>query len=119
MCHRQVAQLRGRLDALAKKDTALFVIDPHEVYRVRHMLREAGENPDELNVTVLADPAHTVSAAYGVAFQMRIHTEWSNRPATIVIDKQGVIRYEQRGTKYADRPTADEVLAEIDKLRKR
>jgi hypothetical protein len=43
---------------------------------------------------VLADPAATVSAVYGVAFQ--VHNKksngWANRPAKFVIDRQGAIR---------------------------
>jgi peroxiredoxin len=48
---------------------------------------------------------------------MGIHTEWSNRPATFVIDKDGVIRYEKRGTTFGDRPKPADIFAEIDKLK--
>lgn len=60
---------------------------------------------------------HIVSAMYGVAFQMRIHTEISNRPATFIIDRDGVIRYERRAKTFADRPSVDDMLAEIETLR--
>jgi peroxiredoxin len=53
---------------------------------------------------------------YGVAMQMRIHTELSNRPATFLVDRQGVIRYERRGKSFSDRPKVDEILAELKKL---
>jgi hypothetical protein len=91
-------------------------IDPHESHRVRHMLRDVGTKPDEDLYPVLADSVNAVSATYGVAFQMGIHTEWSNRPATFVIDQNGVIRYEKRGTTFNDRPKPADILAEIDKL---
>ena len=80
------------------------------------MLRSVGQRAEELTYPILADPAHTVSATYGVAFQMNVHTEWSNRPATFVIDKGGAIRYERRGTTFADRPKPDELLRELDRL---
>ena len=58
----------------------------------------------------------TVSATYGVAFQMRIHTELSNRPATFIIDRQGIIRYARRGRTFGDRPKLEEIEAELKKL---
>jgi peroxiredoxin len=107
--------LRDRIDEFEKRGAQLIAVDPHESYRVRHMLRSVGQRAEELTYPILADPAHTVSATYGVAFQMNIHTEWSNRPATLVIDKEGVIRYERRGTTYADRPKPEELLRELDR----
>ena len=41
---------------------------------------------------VLADPLGLTSAAYAAAMQMRIHTEWSNRPTTVVVDREGIVR---------------------------
>lgn len=91
-------------------------MDPHESYRVKHMLKEAGFKAEDLHVPVLADAAHAVSATYGVAFQMKIHTEWSNRPATFIIDRDGVIRFERRAKTYSDRPTPKDLLKELVKL---
>ena len=70
----------------------------------------------DVGYPLLLDPSHIVSATYGVAFQMRIHTELSNRPATFLIDRSGVIRYERRAKTFSDRPSADEILAELKKL---
>ncbi len=110
--------MRDKVAEFEKRNVQLFAIDPHESHRVRHMLRDVGTKPDEVLYPVLADPVNAVSATYGVAFQMGIHTEWSNRPATFVIDKDGVIRYEKRGTTFNDRPKPADLLAEIDKLDK-
>jgi peroxiredoxin len=65
---------------------------------------------------LLLDPSLTVSATYGVAFQMRIHTELSNRPATFIIDRDGILRFAQRAQTFADRPKADEIIAQLKKL---
>jgi peroxiredoxin len=111
--------LRDKVAEFEKRNAQLLAIDPHESHRVRHMLRDVGTKADEVLYPVLADPVNAVSATYGVAFQMGIHTEWSNRPATFVIDKAGVIRYEKRGTAFGDRPKPADLLAEIDKLAKR
>jgi len=44
----------------------------------------------------------------------RIHTEWSNRLATLLIDKTGMIQYEKRGTAFGDRPKLTDILAATD-----
>lgn len=110
--------MRDKIDAIHDRGAELLAIDPHESFRVRHMLKDVGYEADVLTYPILADPANTVSATYGVAFQMRIHTEWSNRPATIIVDRDGIIRYERRGEKYNDRPSPEQILEELDKLKR-
>ena len=107
------------MDRFDAAGVQILVVDPHESYRVRHMLKDSGLEAKDLHVPVLADPTHVVSATYGVAFQMRIHTEWSNRPATFIIDRQGIIRFAQRARKYSDRPNVEKLFQEVDKLAKR
>ena len=80
------------------------------------LLDEVGLKTSDVSYPLLSDPAQIVSATYGVAFQMRIHTELSNRPATFVIDRQGVIRYARRGTSFADRPKPEEIITELGKF---
>jgi len=94
----------------------LLVVDPHESWAAKRLLKEVGLRADDVNYPLLNDPGQIVSAAYGVAFQMRIHTELSNRPATFLIDRAGVIRYVRRATSFADRPSPGEILAELKKL---
>lgn len=86
-----------------------MVVDPHEPYRARHMLRGAARDGIAA-FSVLADPSIAVSAAYGVAMQMKIHVERSNRPATFLIDKAGVIRFRHLATTYSDRPDVEKIL---------
>ena len=69
-----------------------------------------------MSFPLLMDGAMTVSATYGIAFQMRIHTELSNRPATFIIDRQGIVRYAHRGRTFGDRPKLEEIEAELKKL---
>jgi peroxiredoxin len=116
VCHGQLAQLRDKTKEFEDRGAQLLAVDPHESFRVRHLLRDVGLRADALTYPILADPAATVSSTYGVAYQMNIHTEWSNRPATFIIDKEGVLRYERRAKTYSDRPTADELLGELDRL---
>jgi peroxiredoxin len=102
---------------LQNLNAQLIAVDPHEAYSAQRFLKEVGLATDDLHYPLLLDPACVVSATYGVAFQMRIHTELSNRPATFIIDSEGIIRYARRGEKFSDRPTPDEIIAELEKLK--
>ena len=108
--------MREKLAALKDQGAQLVAVDPHEAWSAKFLLKETGLSTDDLNYPLLMDPSQTVSAAYGVAFQMRIHTEWSNRPATFVIDKRGIVRYAYRGTSFNDRPTPETIVEELKKL---
>lgn len=98
-------------------ETALFAIDPHEQWSAKYLLKRTGLTTDEVNFPLLLDPSLTVSADYGVAFQMRIHREISNRPATFIIDRAGVLRYAHRGKSYGNRPAPSQLKAELRKLK--
>jgi peroxiredoxin len=104
------------LAKLQKQDAVLLAVDPHESWAAKSLLKESGFSTDDVNFPLLLDPSLTVSATYGVAFQMRIHTELSNRPATFIIDRAGVLRYARRATSFGDRPSPDQIVAELEKL---
>lgn len=109
--------MRDKLPAIREAGAELVAIDPHEAWASKSLLKETGLSTDDVNYSLLLDPALTVSAAYGVAFQMRIHTEWSNRPATFIIDRDGTLRYARRAQTFRDRPSASEILGELAKLK--
>lgn len=94
----------------------LLAVDPHDEASARFLLKESGFDTSEVHFPLLMDPSLTVSATYGVAFQMKIHVEWSNRPATFIIGRSGVIRYARRAKTFSDRPKPKEILAELKKL---
>jgi peroxiredoxin len=116
VCHRHLAELRRGLDQLKDLDAVLLAVDPHEIWAAKALLRETGLSTDDLQYPLLLDPTLTTSAAYGVAMQERIHTDVSDRPATFVIDRDGVLCYARRAETIPDRPTANEVVAELQKL---
>ena len=108
--------MRDQLENFSDLNAQLLAVDPHESWSADFLLKETGLSTDDSRFPLLMDPALTVSATYGVAFQMRIHVELSNRPATFVIDKEGVIRYARRGKIFADRPTTALIVEELKKL---
>jgi peroxiredoxin len=77
---------------------------------------DAGLADADLQYPLLLDPTQTVSVMYGVAFQIRIHTEISNRPVTFIIAKQGIWKYAHRGSYFGDRPSVADIIAELKKL---
>ncbi len=109
--------MREKLEEIKDLDAQLLAVDPHEVWSAKYLLKETGLGTDDLNYPLLMDPSLTISAMYGVAFGMRIHTEVSNRPATFVIDKSGVIRYARLAQSFADRPTPNQIVAALKNLK--
>ena len=109
--------MRDTLDRLEGQNAELLAIDPHESWSAKYLLRETGFGTDDLQYPMLMDPSLTVSATYGLCFQMRIHTEWSNRPTTFIIDREGVVRYMRRAQSFGDRPSPGDIVAELEKLR--
>ena len=108
--------MREKIKSLKDKSAVLLAVDPHEVWSAKYLLKETGMTTEDLSFPLLMDPTLTTSAEYGVATQMRIHTEWSNRPATFVVDRDGIIRFMKKGNSFADRPSADTIVKEIAKL---
>ena len=110
--------MRNALAKFKDIDAQILAVDPHESWSAKYKLKEAGASTDELSFPMLMDLSLTVSANYGVAFQMRIHTELSNRPATFVIDKEGIVQFVQRAERFNDRPSPDKIIKVLSGLKK-
>ena len=110
--------MRSALASSQDFNAQLLTVDPHERWSAKYLLKEAGLETDDVRIPLLMDPAQIVSAIYGVAFQMRIHVEESNRAATFIIDRDGVLRYAKRATTFGDRPKPTEIIRELEKLGK-
>jgi len=103
-----LARLRKEIVRFEKAGAAVLVVVPHDKARVKTWAKKAGGA-----YPVLCDPGFVASCRYGVAFQMRIHTDTSNTPGTFVIDKAGVLAWAHVGQgkrNWADRPSVDEML---------
>ena len=110
--------MRETLEEFSEVDAQVIAVDPHESWSAKALLKDSGFPKDSVNFPLLMDPALTVSATYGVAFQMRIHTEWSNRPTTFVIDRAGVLRYERRAETFNDRPSPSQIVKILQSFEK-
>ena len=107
--------MRDKITDFEKAGAQLLIVDPHESWSAKHFLKDVGLESGDVGYPLLTDPALTVSATYGVSMQMKIHVELSNRPATFIIDREGVIRYERRAKTFSDRPKPDDLVAELNK----
>ena len=57
------------------------------------------------------DAGGAVGATYGVdPMAFVVHSEWINRPSTVIVDKQGIVRLAYHGTYWGDRPTIAQTL---------
>ncbi len=108
--------MRAAVENVEELDAIVLAIDPHESWAAKALLKEVGLSTDDVSFPLLLDPTQTVSATYGVAFQMNIHVEVSNRPGTFIIDKNGIIRFAQLGNAFNDRPKPKELIDELKKL---
>jgi len=104
--------LRDHIKDIDQAGAQLLVVDPHDQVPAKHFLKDVGMATGDVGYPLLLDPAGIVGATYGVAYQMRIHTERRNRPATFLIDRQGIIRYARRAKSFSDRPNVAEILRE-------
>ncbi len=61
----------------------------------------------------IADPGHVIADDYGQQVKL---IKLGRMPATILIDKQGIIRYTHFGESMSDIPATDEMLEIIDRM---
>jgi len=59
----------------------------------------------------LLDRAGAVGARYGIdPLAFAVHAEYINRPTTVIVDKEGIVRFLYQGTYWGDRPTIEQTL---------
>ncbi|MCK5368080.1 MAG: hypothetical protein KAQ62_05990, partial [Cyclobacteriaceae bacterium] len=62
----------------------------------------------------LLDRAGAIGAMYGAdPMTFAVHAEYINRPTTVIIDKDGIVRFSYQGTFWGDRPTIEQTLEMI------
>ena len=68
----------------------------------------------DLGFPILFDPEAEVVRGYGVYNLLRDRLA---TPSTFIIDKNGDIRWKYIGRNYNDRPTNDQIIAQLEALR--
>jgi peroxiredoxin len=131
ICTRTLAAWQNKIDDMQAAGARLIAITPEKP-------SHAGETVTNwsLDFTVLSDPRHDAARAFKVLFTVDPKTqeqyrkmldleleEWNASgtwelpaPATIVIDKDGIIRYIHADWDYRQRADPDEVIAALHTL---
>jgi peroxiredoxin len=96
------------VEEIRQRGAELWVVSPDEAEKLRKFRQEEG-----LDFPVLLDTDNKVSARYGLINESNPVVP---HPTTVIIDKQGVIRYLRVDTDYKVRPSVDELLKALDQL---
>ena len=127
VCHgefRELIEMRAEFERVGVK---VVTIEAHDLYRARVMVgRELDPKywfaktsfketyTRQIWWPHLLDRAGTVGAIYGVdPMTFSVHAEYINRPATIIVDPAGNVRFAYHGTFWGDRPSIKETLEMI------
>ncbi len=127
VCHGEFQELMKMQEDFQKEEVQVFTLETHDQYRGRVMVgkeldptywfsKESFQKSytEQIYWPHLLDRAGAVGAQFGVdPMAFAVHAEYINRPATIIIDKDGMVRLAYYGTFWGDRPTIDETLEMI------
>jgi len=132
VCHREFHDLNELEAEFEDNDIQVLTIECHDLYRCRIMaegrdiwgpflaewspksmadIAEAVQARKSIWWPHLVDPAGAIANMYGCDFAaFTVHQEWVNRPSTVIVDKEGIVRFAYYGTFWGDRPTIEQTL---------
>ncbi len=119
VCHGEFHELIELREQFARQNIEVVTIECHDLFRARVMVGDelspqywfSKKSPqesyrDKIWWRHLSDPAGAAGAKYGVdPMAFVVHSEWINRPSTIIIDREGIVRFAYYGTYWGDRPS--------------
>jgi peroxiredoxin Q/BCP len=100
--------LRQDYQQFTARDAEVLVVNPGEMADVK-----AFSESLNLPFPMLVDPGHEVANRSG---QEVNRLKLGRMPALVVLDRDGVVRYEHRGGSMMDTPKNSDVLAVLDRL---
>ncbi|MFC4249448.1 redoxin domain-containing protein [Natribaculum luteum] len=117
-CREQVQTVASRYDEFRARNATVVSILPEPVERVRRWQRQY-----DLPYPLLADESKTTSDQYDQPTRFgvlgSIHDVVGRMPEAVVVDARSdapTIEWIHRGSHPADRPTVDDLLAQLDDL---
>ena len=124
VCHNEFHELIELEKEFARADIQVFTVECHDLFRCRVMTGQEkkphywfkkkpfiDQYPEKIWWPHLVDLAGAVGATYGVdPMEFVVHSEWINRPSTVIVDKSGIVRFAYYGTFWGDRPTIEQTL---------
>lgn len=127
VCHGEFHDLMEMQEEFEQADVQVFTIEAHDRYRGRVMVgkeldpsywfaKESFQEAytDQIWWPHLLDRAGAVGAMFGAQpLTFAVHAEYINRPTTVIIDPDGIVRLIYQGTYWGDRPTIKQTLKMI------
>ena len=127
VCHGEFHELIEFRDDFQAAGIEVVTIECHDRYRCRVMVGKEGEPKywfskqsfkEEYTAKIwwphLSDPGGLAGSIYGVdPLAFAVHSEFINRPTTIMVDRSGVVRFADYGTYWGDRPPIRKALEMI------
>jgi len=123
VCHNEFHDLIRLEEEYKEAGIEVVTLEMHDRFRCRVMVGDEVQPqywfarapqrryPEGLWWRHLVDLAGQVGVQYGVQpMAFAVHAEYINRPATVVIDKEGIVRMAYYGTYWGDRPSIEETL---------
>lgn len=108
------------LDAAARTTTRILAVSAEDGERQRRMVdrvrEEYGVDLRE-GVTLLSDPDHAVIDRYGILNADASPDRPIPHPTTLVLDREGVVRWRFTEVDYRVRPTNQDILEALDAIR--
>ena len=109
VCQREFHHLIETEEQFKQSNIQVLTIECHDRYRSKVMVGDR-----DLWWPHLVDIAGVIGATYGVdPMEFVVHDEWVNRPATIIVDTKGIVRFAYYGTYWGDRPSIKQTLEMI------
>ena len=131
VCHKEFHGLINREERFRDLDVQVATLECHDRYRSRVMTgaefrptywfadKLPGDHPHDSYPEGrwwphLVDRAAAVGLRYGIdPWQFTVHSEYVNRPTTVIIDPEGTVRLAHFGTYWGDRPSIGQILEMI------
>jgi peroxiredoxin len=127
VCHGEFHDLMEMQEEFEHEGIRIVTIEIHDTYRGRVMVGKELEPSywfakesfkeaytKQIKWPHLLDRAGAVAAQYGMdPLAFAVHAEYINRPGTVIIDKEGMVRFLYKGTFWGDRPTINQTLEMI------
>jgi len=122
--HGEFHDLMDMHESFEKEGIKVFTLEIHDKYRGRVMVGKELEPTywfakesykdaytSRIKWPHLLDRAGAVGARYGIdPLAFAVHAEYINRPTTVIVDKEGIVRFLYQGTFWGDRPTIEQTL---------
>ena len=103
-----MAQLRQDYPQFVSRNTEIIAIGPETTEAFADWWHE-----HQMPFTGIADPEHNIAKMYGQQVKL---LKLGRMPASLLVDKNGTIRYKHFGASMADIPPSQEMLSLIDGL---